>query len=92
MKEIEDDTDGKIHHVFWLEETILSNDYTTQDNLQIQCNPYKITNVIFHITGTRKKINLYENIKDPKYPKQSCERNIELEISGSLTSDFTTKL
>ena len=23
------------------------NDYTTQSNLQIQCNPYQITNVIF---------------------------------------------
>ena len=24
------------------------NDYTTQSNLHIQCNPYQITNVIFH--------------------------------------------
>ena len=24
------------------------NDYTTQGNLQIQCNPYQITNGIFH--------------------------------------------
>ena len=26
------------------------NDYTTQENLQIQCNPYQITNGIFHRT------------------------------------------
>ena len=26
------------------------NDYTTQSYLQIQCNPYKITNGIFHRT------------------------------------------
>ena len=26
------------------------NDYTTQSNLQIQCNPYQITNGIFHRT------------------------------------------
>ena len=24
------------------------NDYTTKHNLQIQCNPYQITNGIFH--------------------------------------------
>ena len=30
------------------------NDYTTQSNLQIQCNPYQITIGIFY--GTRTKI------------------------------------
>ena len=30
------------------------NDYTTQSNLQIQCNPYQITNGIFY--GARMKI------------------------------------
>ena len=30
------------------------NDYTTQGNLQIQCNPYPITNGIFHRTKTKK--------------------------------------
>ena len=29
------------------------NDYTTQSNLQIQCNPYQITNGNFY--GTRTK-------------------------------------
>ena len=28
------------------------NDYTTRCNLQIHCDPYQITNVIFHITRT----------------------------------------
>ena len=28
------------------------NDYTTQSNLQIQCNPYQATNGIFHRTRT----------------------------------------
>ena len=28
------------------------NDYTTQGNLQIQCNPYKITKDVFHSTRT----------------------------------------
>ena len=39
------------------------NDYTTKCNLQIECDPYQITNDIFH--RTRKKIhNLYGNTKD----------------------------
>ena len=29
------------------------NDYTTQNNLQIQCNPYQLTNGIFYRTGTK---------------------------------------
>ena len=28
------------------------NDYTTQSNLQIQCNPYQVTNGIFYGTRT----------------------------------------
>ena len=28
------------------------NEYITQSNLQIQCNPYQATNVIFHRTRT----------------------------------------
>ena len=28
------------------------NDYTTKCNLQIQCNPYQITNGVFHRTRT----------------------------------------
>ena len=32
------------------------NDYTTKYNLQIQCNPYQITNGIFHRTTTKNFI------------------------------------
>ena len=31
------------------------NDYSTQGNLQIQCNPNQATNIIFHRTRTKKK-------------------------------------
>ena len=35
------------------------NEYTTQCNLQIQCNPYQITKDIFHVTRTKNfKIHL----------------------------------
>ena len=47
------------------------NDYTTKCNLQIQCDPYKITNGIFHRTGTKKIHNSCGNTKDPEYSKQS---------------------
>ena len=30
------------------------NDYTTKGNLKTQCNPYEITNGIFHRTRTKK--------------------------------------
>ena len=30
------------------------NDYPTKHNLQIQCDPYQITNGIFHRTRTKK--------------------------------------
>ena len=29
------------------------NDYTTRSNIQIQCDPYRITNGIFHRTRTK---------------------------------------
>ena len=67
------------------------NDYTTKCNLQIQCNPYQITNDIFH--RTRKKLSQFIlKHKRPEQPKQSRERRIELEESTFLTSDYTTKL
>ena len=32
----------------------LENEYITQSNLQIQCNPYQTTNGIFRRTRTKK--------------------------------------
>ena len=42
------------------------NDYTTKCNLQIQCNPYQITNGIFHRTGTKNFTIHMETQKTPK--------------------------
>ena len=44
--------DGGIYHVQGSKESISDNEYTTQSNLQIQCNPYQGTNGIFHRTRT----------------------------------------
>ena len=46
------------------------NEYTTQSNLQIQCNPYQATTVFF--TELEQIFhNLYENTKNLEQPKQS---------------------
>ena len=42
------------------------NDYAIKDNLQIQSDPYQITNGIFHRIRTRKFHNSYESAKDPE--------------------------
>ena len=41
------------------------NDYTTKHNLQIQCDPYQITNGIFHRTRTNNFIIHMETQKTP---------------------------
>ena len=62
------------------------NDYTTKSNIQIQCNPYQITNGIFHRIEAKKFTIQMET------QKQSWERRMELEESTFLTSCYTTKL
>ena len=44
------------------------NDYTTKHNLQIQCNPYQITNSIFHRTRTKISQFLWKH-KRPRIAK-----------------------
>ena len=44
------------------------NDYITKCNLQSQCDPYQITNDIFH-RENKEFHNSYENTEDPKQPK-----------------------
>ena len=46
------------------------NDYITKGNLQIQCDPYQITNGIFHRTRT-KNFTIHMETQDPEEPKQS---------------------
>ena len=65
MKEIKDDTDGRYTMFLDWKNQHYQNDYTTQSNLQIQCNPYQITNGIFRRIRTKKLYNLYGNTKGP---------------------------
>ena len=50
------------------------NDYTTQSNLQIQCNPYQTTNGIFHRTRTTNCTICMETQKTP-----NSQSNLEKE-------------
>ena len=50
------------------------NDYTTQSNLQIQCNPYQTTNGIFHRTSTKIFTIYMETQKTP-----NSQSNLEKE-------------
>ena len=46
------------------------NDYTTEINPQIQCNPCQTTNGIFHRTRAKKFIICMETQKTPNSQKQ----------------------
>ena len=46
------------------------NGHPTQSNLQIQCNPFQITNDIFSQNYKKQSKNSYRTAKDPEMPKQ----------------------
>ena len=68
------------------------NDSTTQSNLEIQCNPYQITNGIFYRTRTNHLKICMETQKTPNSQSSLEGKKTELEESDSMTSDYTTKL
>ena len=51
------------------------NDYTTQSNLQIQCNPYQTTNGIFHRTRTKNFTICMETQKTPNSQSNLKKKN-----------------
>ena len=66
MKEVRDDTDGKIYHVLGLEESILWKQLYYPKQSTDSNYSYQITNSIIHRTRTKKFHNSYGNTKDPK--------------------------
>lgn len=80
--------------VDWKKNQYWENDHThtTQSNLQIQCNPYQITNGIFHRTRTKNFTICMEIQKTPNSQSNLEKEKMELEESTLLTSDYTTKL
>ena len=67
------------------------NDSATQGNLPIQCNPSQIINSIFH----RSRMNFLKFVrkhKRPRIAKAIFRKRKSWEKSGSLTSNYTTRL
>ena len=67
------------------------NHYATKCNLQIQCNPYQITNSIFHRTR-RKNFTIHMETRKTPHRQSSLEKEEDLEESTFLPSDYTIKL
>ena len=67
------------------------NEYTTQSNLHIQCNPYQITNDIFHRTRT-KNFTIHMKTQKALNSQSSFEKEEWSWRNNLLTSDYTTKL
>ena len=61
------------------------NEYTTQSNLQIQCNPYQATNGIFHRTRT-KILQFIWKYKKPQIAKAILRKKNE--TGGINLPDF----
>ena len=75
------------------------SDHITKRNLQIQCDPYQITNDIFHRTRTTKKISQFiwkhkrhQIIKAVLRNKQTNKEKKGAGRKTFLTSDYITKL
>ena len=64
------------------------NDYIIKCNLQIQCDPYQITNGIFHKIRTQ----FIWKHKRPQIAKAVLRKKNGAEGINLLTSDYTTKL
>ena len=63
------------------------NDYTTKHNLQVQLDPYQITNGIFHRTRTKTFTIHMETQKTP-----NSQSSLDKEEWSWRNSDYTTKL
>ena len=68
------------------------NDYTIQSALHIQYNVYQITNGILHRTRTNNCTLCMQAQWTPNSQSKLAGEKRKLEESGSLTSDYTTRL
>ena len=72
MKEIKEDTEKYTVFMDWKNQ-YWQNGYTTQSNLQIQCNPYQATNGSFHRTRTNK-FTIYMEIQKTSNSQSNIEK------------------
>ena len=81
-------TDGEVYLVLNWKNQYCENDYIIQSNLQIQCNPYQITNG----ARTENFTICMKTQKTPNSHRNLEKKKMELKESGFLTSEYTTKL
>ena len=63
----------KKHTMFVDQKNQYSENYTTQSNLQIQCNPYQATNGIFHRARTNN-FTIYMEIQKTSNSQSNLEK------------------
>jgi len=86
MKEIKDDINiCRDIACSWVGRINIVNDYITKHNLQIQCDPYQITNDIFHRTRTEIFTINMETQKTLNSQSSLEKEEMELEESTFLT-------
>ena len=84
MKEIKDDINRRREPIFLgRKNQYCENDYNTKCNLQIQCDPYQITNGIFHRTRTKNFTVHMETQKTPNSQSSLEKEEWELENQPS---------
>ena len=66
------------------------NEYTTQSNLQIQCNPYQATNGILHRARTNN-FKICMEIQKTRIAKSILRKKNGTEGITCLTSGYNTK-
>ena len=93
MKEIKGDTNRWKDNTMFLDgqNQYCQNDYTTQGNLQIQCNPYHITNGIFHRTRRKKCFAFYLLGVHPwhmEFPRLGVKSELQLPAYTTATATW----
>ena len=66
------------------------NEYTTQSNLQIQCNPYQATNGIFHIARKNSEEELKSPLMKVKVESEKVALQLNIQKTKIMASDPIT--
>ena len=90
MKEIKDNIDGEIYHGFGVEKSVLWKWLYHPKESTNSMQFYQVTNDIFH--RMRTKILWFVWKHKRFWIAKAILRKMELEESGSLTSDHTTEI